>query len=232
MPPGTVVAADGKCVVDLGGGQFVFAQQVAPEDHQEWCDRALADEARVLPLRRSAKGDRSRSWSSVAEESTEEAMADWPLEGPRSTHWCLQFLKKEGRTLELHHERFKNVGKLESSMWGVSEHKELCAFLTFFCLFDQIDPSNSAGCEAIFRRLQTIEFSYLEKVRDIEAKGAAGGRLTPEEQAIFGGLTGADSALMLAPSLLDFARSEAERSASLAKNLRKAREEREANKKK
>ncbi len=70
-----------------------------------------------------------------------------------------------------------------------------------------------------------IEFSNLEKTRDAESKGASGGRLTLEEQAILGGLTRTDAALMVAPSLLDHARAEAERSASLAKNLRKAREE-------
>ncbi len=86
-----------------------------------------------------------------------------------------------------------------------------------------MDPANLACAESMFRRLQTIEFLYLEKIRDVESKGASGGRPTLEEQAIFGGLTGTDAALMIAPSLLDHARAEAERSASLAKNLRKAR---------
>ena len=83
----------------------------------------------------------------------------------------------------------------------------------------------------MFRRLQTIEFSYLEKVRSNEA-GSSGSRLSVEEQAILGGMQQVDGALMISPALLDYARTEAERSASLAKNLRKAREEREALKKK
>ena len=84
----------------------------------------------------------------------------------------------------------------------------------------------------MFRRLQTIEYSYQEKLRDIETKNLGGARLTPEEQAIFGSLARPEAALMLCPALLDHARAEAERAASLAKNLRKAREEREAGKKK
>ena len=108
------------------------------------------------------------------------------------------------------------------------KHKEISGYLHHLCVYDQLDPANLACAESMFRRLQTIEFSYLEKIRDAEAKGAAGGRLTLEEQAIFGGLTRTDASLMVAPSLLDHARVEAERSASLAKNLRKAREERAA----
>ena len=146
--------------------------------------------------------------------------------------WCLGFLKWEGRTLELHHERFKMVANLKSNSWGVVEHKEICMFLTYLATYDQVDPANVAAAEAMFRRLQTVEFSYIEKVKTLEANNASGSRLTAEEQAIFGGLAQSDSSLMIAPSLLDHARSEAERAASLAKNLRKAREEREAGKKK
>ena len=92
-----------------------------------------------------------------------------------------------------------------------------------------MDPASLAASEAMFRRLQTIEFSYLEKVRDLQSKNAIrSSRLAQAGQAICGGTARVDSALMMSPLMLDFARSEAERSASLAKNLRKAREEREA----
>ena len=232
VPAGTPVSADGKCVVDLGGGKFVFAEYVTAAGLQGWLDEAVADEARLLPIRLSPAGERHRSWTSVADDSRIENFADWPVLGPRSVPWCLAFLKKEGRNLELHHERFKAVAKLEASSWGVAEHKEICAYLTHLCCYDQVDPSNLAAAEAMFRRLQTIEYSYVEKVRQLEANAGGGSRLTGEEQAIFGGLQQSDASLMIAPELLDHARAEAERSASLAKNLRKAREEREAAKKK
>lgn len=78
-----------------------------------------------------------------------------------------------------------------------------------------------------FRRLQTIEFSYSEKAKEAESK-AVGGRLSLEEQTTFGGVTRQYSTLMICPDLLDFVKAETEKEASLAKNLRKAREEREA----
>ena len=113
--------------------------------------------------------------------------------------------------------------------WGVQEHKELRGYLSQLCLYDQVDPTSLAAAEAMLRRRQTIEFSYLETVHDLESKNShSSSRLAQEEQAIFGGMARVDSALMISPPLLDFARSGAKRSASLAKNLRKARGEREA----
>lgn len=84
--------------------------------------------------------------------------------------------------------------------------------------------------EVIFRRIQTIEFAYAERAREAESK-AIGGRLSLEEQQTFGGLTRQASTLMVCPELMDFVKSEVERNASLAKNLRKAREERELTRK-
>ena len=76
----------------------------------------------------------------------------------------------------------------------------------------------------------SIEFSYAERARDAESR-AVGGKLSLEEQTSFGGMTRQFSTLMICPQLLEHVKSETEREASLAKNLRKAREEREATRK-
>ena len=95
---------------------------------------------------------------------------------------------------------------------------------------DQLNGYNAMFCEVIFRRLQTIEFAYAERAREAEAK-SIGGRFSLEEQQTFGGLTRQASTLMVCPELMDYVKSEVERDASLAKNLRKAREERELSRK-
>ncbi len=69
VPPGATVL-DGKTLVDLGGGRAVFAQFVTLETMSSFTDSAVADEARVLPIRRSPFGERSRTWQSVADESS------------------------------------------------------------------------------------------------------------------------------------------------------------------
>lgn len=65
------------------------------------------------------------------------------------------------------------------------------------------------------------------KAKEMESK-AVGGRLSLEEQTTFGGVTRQFATLMICPELLTYVKEETEREASLAKNLRKAREEREA----
>ena len=139
----------------------------------------------------------------------------------------LAFLTSEGVGLDAHHDRFKTVCKLDAGSWGVQEHANITAVLKQAMQVDQIDPSNSVAVELLFRRLQTIEFSHAEKARELENKGA-GGRLSSEEQQAFAGASRSTTTLLICPALLEHVRVEVEREASLAKNIRKAREEREA----
>ena len=227
LPPGTAVSSDGKAVIAVNYTETAFAQYATEASYQEFMDGAVADDVRILPIRRSAGASRTRSWASLAEDSRAEAFGDWPIAGPRSTAWCLEFLKREGRSLELHHERFKQVARVDGGAWGSAEHAELCNILEYLGLYDQVDMANLVGIEAIFRRLQTIEFSYFDKVQENQAKAMGGGKLSLEEQALFGGLSRSSAALTLAPQLMDYVRTEAEKNASLAKNFRKARQERD-----
>eukprot|EP00971_Amphidinium_carterae_P203087 4030403-Amphidinium_carterae.1 len=192
-------------------------------------DRSVAVDARVLPVRR--KGDkRHRTIASICSEMKEEAFPDWPLQGGkvRTTSWCLNYLSREEETLERHHERVRSVAKLDLSSWGMMEHQHLSEILAQFLHYDQLDPSNSAGIESAFRRLQAIEFGWLEKVRDLEAKSAGTSRLTGEEFAIMSGSSRMSSSLMVSPALLDHTRAELEREANVVKNMTKLREGRKS----
>ena len=124
------------------------------------------------------------------------------------------------------HERLRQVTRADSSSWGIQEHFQISMSLRQALLVDQLNGCNLLSVEVQFRRLQTIEYSYAEKAREQESK-AVGGRLTLEEQTTFGGMTRQYSTLMICPELLDYVRTETEREATLAKSLRKAREERE-----
>ena len=108
----------------------------------------------------------------------------------------------------------------------MQEHYQLTNVVKHALLTDQLNPYNNMFLEIVFRRMQTIEFSYSEKIKDLESK-AVGGRLSLEEQQVFGGVTRMASTLMVCPQLLEHVKIEVERDASLAKNLRKAREERD-----
>ena len=93
---------------------------------------------------------------------------------------------------------------------------------------DQLDGSNCAVVENLFRRAQTIEFGWAERIRERENRVASNGsRLSVEEQSVFGGLTRVATNLMICPQLVDHVREEVEKEAKLQKALRQAREERD-----
>ena len=80
--------------------------------------------------------------------------------------------------------------------------------------------------EVAFKRAQTIEFAYQERIREQQQLGGKGSRLTYEEQAVLLGVTRSD-VIMICPKMLEYVREEVQRDSELAKNLRKAREERD-----
>ena len=75
--------------------------------------------------------------------------------------------------------------------------------------------------------MQTIEYAWSERIKDKESKSLGGGKLSLEEQSLFGGLTRAAATMMVCPKLLEHVRSEAEKEGKLQKALRLAKEERE-----
>ena len=113
------------------------------------------------------------------------------------------------------------------SQWGMEEYGNLIMVARALMFVDQIDPANLVGMELIFRRLQTIEYSYSDKLRD-RASASTGGRLTLDEQAAFGAMAKVETCLTICPALLEAARAETEKEAGLAKSLLKAREARAA----
>jgi len=166
-----------------------------------------------------------------AASASKEVVVKWCIAGPRTSKWCLNYLAIENLGFEGHHERVRQICKADAGSWGIQEHFQVSMALRQAILVDQLDAYNLLSIEVQFRRLQTIEFSYSEKAKEAEAK-AVGGRLSLEEQTCFGGVTRQYSTLMICPDLLDHVKLETEKEASLAKNLRKAREERDAARKK
>ena len=125
----------------------------------------------------------------------------WKIQGPRTAQWCLNYLAIEGLGLEGHHERFRQLCKLDSAAWGVQEHFQLSMMLRQLLQVDCFNGCNSLGIELMFRRLQTIEYAHSEKAREAESR-VAGGRLALEEQYVFGSVVRHAGTLMIAPSFL------------------------------
>ena len=223
-------AVQGRDLHALPDGSALFVEEVSADALEAFMGRAVAADARVLAIMRTGTR-REVTWSNMAARVKEEDFGkDWLVAGPRTTFWCIDFISNEGMGIDGHHDRFRAVAKLEPTQWGVQEHYQCSQFIRLLLLSDQCDGTNLQACEAIFRRMQTIEYSYLEKVREREGANQSG-RLSIEEQTHFSGSTRLHSSLMVCPDLLEHIRKEVEREAALSKNLRKAREEKEALKK-
>ena len=126
---------------------------------------------------------------------------------------------------------FKSTAKLQPEQWGVQEHEQCMRYLELAGEYDQLDLVNCAFAEAVLRRAQTIEWVYHDRLREADL-GATKERLSPEEMSAFSGLSKAGDLLMVSPDLLEHVKTVVEKDAGIMKNIRKARGEREARKKK
>lgn len=224
-----VLARGAKSIHTLAGGTLLFVECVDGADVEEFLSRPGQNDFRTLKISHNVMGEPEITLKDLSMRC-KEVPVKWVLPGPRTSKWCISYLSIEGLGLEGHHERFRQICKIDSSAWGVQEHFQVTMAVRQALLVDQLDGCNLLSIEVQFRRLQTIEFSYAERAREAESR-AVGGKLSLEEQTSFGGMTRQFSTLMICPQLLEHVKSETEREASLAKNLRKAREEREATRK-
>ena len=189
---------------------------------------AVATDARTLPVRTGTRG-RGREWRDVVDACEEEPFGDFPVAGPRSTSWCLDFLRRRHTPTD-HHLMFKTTAKLQTEQWGVQEHEQLMKYLELAGTYDQLDLSNCAFAEAILRRAQTIEWAYHDRLREADSASSKD-KMSPEEFAAFSGFSKAGDLLMVAPQLLEHVKTQVEKDAAIMKNIRKAREERELRRK-
>ena len=199
--PGVIAAAvaGAKAVHTFPSGRAVFVECVYGRDREQFLLRPGGWDFRCTPISLDSLGRPEVSLKDAAQKSFQKHVR-WTMTGPRTTKWCLNYLVVEGLGLEGHHERVRTLCKLDSASWGMQEHFQVSMFLRYCLQIDQLNSHNLMAVEAMFRRLQTIEFGYSEKVREVEAKGT-GGRLAMEEQQVFGGLTRHASTLMVCPDL-------------------------------
>ena len=117
---------------------------------------------------------------------------------------------------------FRSTAKLQPEQWGVQEHEGLTKLVELADEFGQLDLTNCAFSEATFRRAQTIEWVYHDRLREADAAAT--------KDNAFSGFSTAGDLLMVCPLLLDHVKGVVEKDAAIMKNIRKAREEREARK--
>ncbi|CAK0822825.1 unnamed protein product, partial [Prorocentrum cordatum] len=219
---GLYLAAPGRAVVvhltGLDQDSFVMSMR-GGEGHpvSAGAENGGGGDARTLTVKSGPRG-RGREWREVVGACEEEPFGDFPVAGPRSAWWCLDFLRRRHTPTD-HHLMFKTTARLQSEQWGAQEHEQLMKYIELAGTYDQLDLSNCAFAEAIFRRAQTIEWSYRDRLREANSASSKD-KMSPEEFSAFSGFSKAGDLLMVAPTLLEFVKGQVEKDAAIMKNIR------------
>ncbi|CAK0856443.1 unnamed protein product [Prorocentrum cordatum] len=159
----TAAAVRGRDLHILADGSALFVEEVPAAELEDFMGRAVAADARVVPVMRTG-ARREVTWAVMAVRVREVDFGrDWRVTGPRTTFWCIKFINNEGMGIDGHHDRLRAVAKLKPTQWCVQEHFQGTQYIRPLSLSDQCDGTNLQACEAILCRMQTIEYSCLEK---------------------------------------------------------------------
>ena len=242
----------GRYAVQEYKGVHIPCYNLQGDDAEEYRAAEGEYDARVLAVRRGPAGNRARTWKEVVEDTGETPFPDFPLEGPRTVRWCVEFIgRRQGGPMD-HHRWWVSSYGLRSDDPAVQQHELTMKVLELMGTYDQLDLGNSAGLERLMREAQLTEWHFEEKRRACAVCGAAGsgggggeqedaagkgggrkkkgqkggGGPSMEETAMWTGATKDNQHVMVCPLLLKYVAKEAESQVLLLKSVRKAREER------
>ena len=176
---------------------------------------------RTLPVRYNVGGTRFREFRSAVEAVDEVTFPDWPLPGPRTVGWCMQFMLDAAGTPRGWHNRWKADCRLQPHDAGVAAHEQVCTLLEQGCCFDQLQVVNLVTFEALLRDLQLIEERWKERVSPSDGGGG------DFEASLSAYLRGPSRVhLCISPALQTFLAEQVRADTAVSKERRKAREER------
>ena len=231
-PAGTEVELDGQSKVGkqkgiaILDGEEVFIEKLDPSDDPvSYADRKAAEveDARVIAIEKNSAGKRGALWRNMVGKFTEEAFSDWPLQGPRTLKWCIEWLNSRDGGAKSHHRLWLSGEKLQPTDWGVNIHEVALRVLQHAVEYDMLDVPNIAGLELLVREAQMVEFHYVKKKREQSKKDGNHGLVQDEMQYFRGNLHQVEH--MICPALIEYASTEIGKEADRVKQFRKAREE-------
>ncbi|CAK0837394.1 unnamed protein product, partial [Prorocentrum cordatum] len=217
-------------VRQTGLGQEAFAASLRGGDVASFSAGAsgASGDARALAAKSGARG-RGREWREAVGACEGEPFGDFPVAGPRSARWFLD-LSRRRRAPTDRRPMFKTTARPQSGQRGAQEHEQLMKWIELARTYDQLDSSNFALAEAIFRRARTIERCCRDRLGEA-VSASSKGKMGPDEFSVFSGFSTAGDLLTAAPALLELAKGQVEKDAATMKNIRKVREGRELRRK-
>ena len=124
-------------------------------DAEEECDM------RVLTVMYNSQGARQRDWRSAVDAMQEDSFADWPLSGPRSMLWLMNFFTQVGLGPTLWLERHLQTSGWSPTDRSVHELRVIAEVLEFAAHYDQLNVCSLASFERLGRRWQAILEAHL-----------------------------------------------------------------------
>ncbi|CAK0822446.1 unnamed protein product [Prorocentrum cordatum] len=204
-PAAAVAAAGGAALGGLAAGLAAIAG-------------APGGDARIHTVTLDTQGVRYVDVRAAVVQVHELPWGDWPFKGPRTLLWVLSFICRNGGTPLGRHTKWVAEGYLEADAPGVDTHLLCCRLLELGVVYDQLHVTNLAAMELVGRTLQTQEELYRDRFAASSEFGS--------DAALMSGALDAGGNACVAPALRDWLASETAREASIARERRKAREER------
>ena len=115
------------------------------------------EDIQVLPVAFDSADERFRSYDSAFNSYTEDDLADWPIDGPRSVYAVLKQLWRDDRNLLQQHDDWVLRSQVDSSNRAMHEHRALSRALHFGVSYDQPCMPNLAAAEVLVKRRMLIE---------------------------------------------------------------------------
>lgn len=177
-----------------------------------------AGDARTLAITRDVEGMRFKEFREATTMSQPVAFDDWPIAGPRTVKHVLTAMLDSGGSPLAHHQAWRTACKFQPSDPAAIEHESWCRVLHVMATCDQLDATNLASAELVARAIQRIEEKWKAKLAAIDDAG---------ESCLFMGASGGSRVgSVVSPKLTEWVGAEMHKEAAVAKERRKAREER------
>jgi hypothetical protein len=184
---------------------------------------AETEDARTLPVQWAVNGQRARAFMDAArmQEMSEMDEKDFPLDGPRSLGWFINDMANSGTTPLLRHGKWVAESGVGADSRSAHEHSILSHVLEKSMVVDQLNVVNLVSMEIIGRRLILLE----------EAHSVDPGQPSFEGWEHWLGLGERRAGVLIPLELSRFVAKRVGDEAAVAKERRKAKEERKLGKK-
>ena len=208
-----------RAVHTLPSGKRVFARRVSVTEAAAGtaglAKGTASSDARIMsPLTFDIRGRRWLDFSAGVNQTREEKLEDFPLNGDRSLTWLLRYIKEHGGTPDGRQTKWATEQRIERDSVAYAVHDLAGLALELAVCYDQVDAPNLACLEVVGRLYQLVEET--NGSMKIEGFDHYIGR---DKSA------GLRRGIALAPGLASYTTTQLGKETDILKQRRKAREE-------